>query len=154
DDPIELCRMLLNRGYTRLMAGQTEQTRSDLVESERLARLHQQHNIAVKCTQNLGWYDYRRGNMPDALRQLQEGAHEGARYLPSYLPIIALDKARVLLAAGLADDAGDELDRAIPALRRQRLSEELAEAQLARAGAALLTGEPAAAERWAAAARR
>ena len=65
-----------------------------------------------------------------------------------------MDKARALLAAGLAGDAASELDSAMAAFRRQRLDHDLAEAELARSEAALAAGEPAVARRWAAAAER
>ena len=65
-----------------------------------------------------------------------------------------MDKARALLAAGLAEDAARELDGAITSFRRQRLDQDLAEAELARSQAALAAGDLAAARRWAAAAER
>ena len=68
--------------------------------------------------------------------------------------MVATDKARALLAVGLADDAARELDSAIASFRRQRLDQDLADAELARAQAALAAGEPAVARRWAAAAQR
>ena len=68
--------------------------------------------------------------------------------------MLATDKARALLAVGLARDAASELDGAMAAFRRQRLDYDLADAELARSEAALATGELAAASRWAAAAER
>ena len=65
-----------------------------------------------------------------------------------------MDKARALLAAGLAGEAARELDGAIAAFRRQRLDQDHAEAELARSQAALATGDLAGARRWAAAAMR
>ncbi|HSV64625.1 MAG TPA: CHAT domain-containing protein [Mycobacteriales bacterium] len=153
-DPVELSRVLLNRGYTRLMAGERKHSRADLVTSARLARGHQQHHLAIKATQNLGFFEFLAGNLPDALRLLDVAVRECAEHLPSYLPVIAVDKARVLLAAGLVADAGCELDQAIAAFRRRRLSEDHAGAALTRASVALLAGEPDLAERWAATARR
>ena len=68
--------------------------------------------------------------------------------------MLANDKARALLAVGLARDAASELDGAMAAFRRQRLDYDLADAELARSEAARVTGELAAASRWAAAAER
>ena len=45
------------------------------------------------------------------------------------LPVLAMDKARALLAAGLAGDAASELDGAMASFRRQRLDHDLAEAR-------------------------
>src|SRR5229473_3547171 len=65
-----------------------------------------------------------------------------------------MDRARALLAAGLAADAATELDSAISSFRRQRLEQDQAEAELARSQAALGAGDHAAARRWAATAGR
>jgi tetratricopeptide (TPR) repeat protein len=157
-DPVELSRALLNRAYARLVFGlvgeQIAPTRADLLRSLRLAREHGLRSVAIKATQNLGSLDFLAGNLPRALRHLDNAARECAEHLPSYLPSIAVDKARALLAAGLAADAGNELDAAIGTLRRRRLSEDHAEAELVRAAAALLAGQPDTAIRWASAARR
>jgi hypothetical protein len=55
------------------------------------------------------------------------------RIAPGCLPVLAVDRGRALLAAGLADDAAAELDDAIASFRTQRLDQDLAEAELARA---------------------
>ena len=65
-----------------------------------------------------------------------------------------MDKARALLAVGLPSDAASALDEAMASFRRQRLDHDLAEAELARAEAALAAGEPASARRWALGAER
>ena len=52
------------------------------------------------------------------------------------LPVLATDQARALLAAGLAEDAAVALDGVIAAFRRQRLDQNLGEAELNRAQAA------------------
>ena len=68
--------------------------------------------------------------------------------------MLATDKARALLAVGLSSDAIAELDGAIAAFRRLRLDQDLAQAELTLAQAALAAGALAAARRWAVAARR
>ena len=68
--------------------------------------------------------------------------------------MLATDKARALLAVGLSSDAIAELDGAIAAFRRLRLDQDLAQAELTLAQAALAAGELTAARRWAVAARR
>ncbi len=65
------------------------------------------------------------------------------------LPSLETDRARALLAAGLADDATAALDAAIATFRRQRRDQHLAEAELARAQAAQMAGDLAGARRWA-----
>lgn len=70
------------------------------------------------------------------------------------MPVLETDRARALIAAGLASDAVSELDCAITAFRRQRLHQYCAEAELTRAQAALATGDLLAARRWSTAAIR
>ena len=110
--------------------------------------------IAAKALHNLGYCDLLAGDIPAALQLFKAAASAYQLSAPGYLPVLAMDKARALLAAGLASDAASELEGAMASFRRQRLDYDLAEAQLARAEAALAIGEPAVARRWAAAAER
>ena len=109
---------------------------------------------AAKVLHNLGYCDLLAGDIPVAL-QLFDAAGSAYRLnAPGMLPVLAMDKARALLAAGLAGDAASELDDAMTLFRRQRLDYDLAEAELARAEAAMAAGEPVAACRWAREAER
>ena len=69
------------------------------------------------------------------------------------LAVALLDRARVLLEAGLHRESDDSLIEAAALFRTDRLSKELGEVELARAECALLDGEIAAARRLAATAR-
>lgn len=152
-DLTELSRALLNRGYTLMNAGRLRQSRVDLLRCLRVARAGGPHSVAVKAVQNLGYLAFFTGDVPQALRYLDEAARGCAR-LPSYRPAIAADKARVLLSVGLADDACRELEPAIEAFREQRLGHLMAEAELVLADARLLAGHAAGGRRAAASARR
>ena len=110
--------------------------------------------IAAKALHNLGYCDLLAGDIPAALQLFDAAASSYRLTAPGYLPVLAMDKARALLAAGLAGEAAGELDEAMASFRRQRLDHDLAEAELARAEAALAAGELAVARRWAAAAER
>ena len=110
--------------------------------------------IAAKALHNLGYCDLLAGDIPAALQLFNVAADAYRLSAPGFLLVLATDKARALLAAGLAGDAASELDGAMASFRRQRLDQDLAEAELARAEAALAAGELAAARRWAAAAER
>ncbi|HET8662669.1 MAG TPA: CHAT domain-containing protein [Micromonosporaceae bacterium] len=154
DEPAERARALLNRACAYLLLGRLNLARADLLECDPLARRLGMTSVAIKVALNLGYYDLLAGNIPNALAMLDNAARRCVAELPSYLPVIMLDKARVLLAAGLADDADLELDRALTLLARQRLTEERAEAELARAQAALLADRPGPAALWAGRARR
>jgi tetratricopeptide (TPR) repeat protein len=149
-----LASALLNRCFAHLNAGDVRRARLDAIWCQRVAADGGHDMIAAKALHNLGYCDLLVGDIPAAL-ELYNAAASGYRVsAPGILPILAMDKARALLAAGLASDAASELDGAISLFRQQRLDYDLAEAELARAEAALAVGEPATARRWAAAAGR
>ncbi len=57
--------------------------------------------IAAKALHNLGYCDLLAGDIPAAL-QLFDAAADGYRLsAPGFLPVLAMDKARALLAVGL-----------------------------------------------------
>ncbi len=149
-----LARALLNRGVLHLTTGHFRRARADLAWSERIAADAGLDLIAAKAVHNQGYCDLLAGDIPAALQLFNAAADSYRLSAPGFLPVLGTDKARALLAVGLADDAARELDSAIGAFRRQRLDQDLAEAELARAQAALAAGEPAIARRWAAAAER
>jgi CHAT domain-containing protein len=153
-DRAHLARALLNRGFTQLTVGDVRRARADLSWCEQVAAGAGLDLLAAKAVHNLGYCDLLAGDIPAALRRFNAAAGSYRAGAPGNLPVLAMDKARALLAAGLADDAAVELDSAITAFRRQRLDQDHAEAELARSQAALAAGDPAAARRWAAAAER
>jgi tetratricopeptide (TPR) repeat protein len=149
-----LAMALLNRSFAYLNIGHVGQARADLVWCRRVAMDEGHEAIAAKAVHNLGYCDLLAGDIPAALQLFDEAARAYRRLVPGYLPVLATDRARALLAVGLAGDAASELDGAIATFRRLRLDHDLAEAELARAQAALASGELATTRRWAAAAER
>jgi len=149
-----LASALLNRSFAHLSLGRVRRARADLVWCRRVATDHGHELIAAKALDNLGYCDVLAGDIPAALQLFNVAASTYRLSAPGFLLVLATDKAAALLAAGLARDAASELDGAMASSRRQRLDHGLAEAQLARAQAALSAGEPADAGRWAAAAER
>ena len=85
---------------------------------------------------NLGYAEYLAGNLPLALDTLAR-AHELDQDVAR---AGLLDRARVLIEAGLLDEAEEALAEASTGLRRQRANQDRAEADLARAEVALLQG--------------
>ena len=149
DDRRELARALLNRATCAFEVGRVGAARADLERCGDLARDLGWPLMEAKALHNFGYCQFLRGDIPAALGIM---ARAGARYAqcdPGILPILMVDKARALLAAGLADDARTELDGAIALFRDQRLSQDQAEAELLRAQAALLAGDQAGARVWA-----
>jgi len=153
-DPAHLARALLNRGVLQLGAGQVGLARADFVACGDLAATAGLDLIGAKAVHNLGYCDLLAGDIPAALRQFGAAAGVYRQAAPGNLPVLATDQARALLAAGLASDAARELDGALTAFRRQHLDQDRAEAELARAQAALVLGDLPGARRWATAARQ
>ena len=149
-----LATALLNRSFAHLNAGHVRRARADLIRCRRVAADHGHDLIAAKAMHNLGYCELLAGDVPAALQLFNAAASAYRRSAPGNLPVVAMDKARALLAVGLAGDAASELDGAMASFRRQRLYSDLAEAELARSEAALAAGDWAGARRWAAAAGR
>ena len=149
-----LASALINRSFAYLNVGAVRQARADLFRCRRVATDDSHDLHAAKVLHNLGYCDLLAGDLPAALQLFNEAASAYRPNAPGMLPVLAMDRARTLLAAGLADEAAGELDSAMAAFRRQRLDYDLAEAELARAEIALAAGEPAIARRWAIAAGR
>jgi hypothetical protein len=145
---------LLNRSFLHLNAGDVRRARADLAWCQRTAAKAGLDLVAAKAVHNHGYCDLLAGDIPAALHRFDFAAGIYRLSAPGNLPVLGMDKARALLAAGLADDAAAELDSAITAFRRQRLDQDHAEAELARSQAALAAGDLVAARRWAAAAEQ
>ena len=149
-----LASALLNRSFVYLNVGDVRRARADLVWCRQVVTNGGHDLIAPKALHNLGYCELLVGDIPAALRLFNEAERAYQISTPGNLPVLAMDKARALLAAGLATDAAGELNSAMAAFRKQRLDYDLAEAELARSQAALAAGEPDSARRWAAAAER
>jgi CHAT domain len=153
-DTAVLTRALLNRGFLHLNVGSVRKAHADFARCQRIAAAGPYDVLAAKAAHNLGCCDLLAADIPAALRRFAAAEDGFRRSAPQWLPVLATDKARALLAVGLTADAMTELGDAVAAFRRQRLDQDLAQAELALAQAALAAGALAAARRWAAAARR
>ncbi|TYB65455.1 CHAT domain-containing protein [Nonomuraea sp. PA05] len=148
-DRVELARVLLNRSVIHLTTGRIRQARDDARRSAHLAHTHDHPVIAAKALHNDGYCDLLLGDVPAALGVFARVERLYQDVNPGFLPVLALDRARALLAVGLTDEAGHTLDRAIDGFRRQRLMQDYAEAELARAQCALDAGRHDEARDWA-----
>jgi tetratricopeptide (TPR) repeat protein len=149
-----LAAVLLNRGVLHLNTGDVRRARSDLRHASDVAVAAGLEHIAAMTTHNLGYCELLSGDIPAALHLFDAAAAVYGRIAPGNMPVLETDRARALIAAGLASDAVSELDSAITAFRRQRLHQYCAEAELTRAQAALATGDLLAARLWSTAAIR
>jgi len=141
-DPVAAAKIHMNRAVLHIAAARLSEARADLAETRRLAGLAGDEVTAAKALHNLGYVDYVAGDLPAALATYAEVETAYERLARGVLPMLSLDRARVLLAAGLATEADRELADAIPALHRQESQQDEAEGLLARAEAALLGGRP------------
>lgn len=154
-DSTVLATLYLNRSLAHIELGQPSAATAELTRCIELAGRDDVHStVGIKARHNLGYVAYMTGDIPTALRHYEEAAASCRAQAPGMLPVIRLDQARALLAAGLGQEAARHLDEALPRLRRQRGTQDVAEAEVARAAAALLVGDLALARRRARSAER
>lgn len=150
-EPLDACVLLLNRGTLHLELGHLEPALADLEECARRARTIGSTTLLVKAQHNLGYLAFLRGDLPAALASMAAAGRLEHDASPA---VALLDRAQVLLEAGLLTEADAALGRAAALFRERRLGRDLAEVDLLRARCALLAGRPQAALGWAADARR
>jgi hypothetical protein len=148
-DPELLATVLLNRSVLHLNTFNVQLARDDLKRCALVAAEARQPLLAAKAIQNLGYCDLLGGDIPAALQRFDVAARTYRAIAPGVLPALEIDRARALLAAGLAGEAAASLDAAITVLRRQHRDQMLAEAELSRARAAQTAGDLAEARHWA-----
>jgi tetratricopeptide (TPR) repeat protein len=140
----ERCYVLLNRAVAQLELGALAAARADLRACAAGARDAGLDLVEAKAMHNLGYAEFLAGNLPEAL-QLMDAA---AAMAPDDSPGIALlAKAQVLTEAGRHRAADTVLAEAAGIFRRDRLQQDLGEAELDRARCSLALGDVAAARR-------
>ena len=142
--------LLLNRGVLYILDGDLASARTDLIAAAARARTENLATEEAKAEHNLGYVDYLQGNLSTALSRMDAALEIQPDFMPG---VSLLDRARVLSEAGLAQEADASLAEAAEIFAAQRFHQELAEAELARAENALLSGDVAIARRLAAKAR-
>ena len=129
--------LLLNRGTVHLIGRDLVAARHDLVRSIELAAAAGDLTTEFKARHNLGYAEYLAGNLPQALDSI---ARADALDVPVSRSVGLLDRARVLMEAGLLEEAEESLAAATHLLTLERANQDRAEAQLARAELALMQG--------------
>ena len=112
--------------------------RADLLASARLAAELGLTRQEFKAHHNLGYAEFLAGDIPAALRAF---ALADALDTDVSRSVWFLDRARVLMEAGLLEEADQALASASELLRRERANQDRAETELARAEVALLQGD-------------
>ncbi|WP_407645458.1 CHAT domain-containing protein [Amycolatopsis alkalitolerans] len=151
---LPLSRNLMNRALVQMSLNRPDDALSDLRRCIDLAERHGLRRIEGKARHNFGDQSQLVGDIPAALRYYEQAARIYEAESPGWLPRLRLDQGRALLAAGLAEEAARQLDEALPELRRNRVIQDVAEAEVARAAAAILERDFPLARRLASEARR
>lgn len=154
EDDAALVSPLMNRGLAYIMLGRPGPAEQDMRRCISLTTALGQPVLGAKARANLGDIALLVGDVPGALAHYESAERVFRQLAPDLVARTQIDQARALLTAGLAEDAGRHLDAALPELTKLRIGQDLAEAEVARAGAALLQGDLEHAAHMAGAARR
>ena len=154
DNRLRFTVNLMNRAYVHLRMSNPEAALADLNRCLDLAVTNGHRRLEGKVRHNLGDRALLVGDIPEALRHYEDAARIFEAEGPGSLPLVRLDQARALLAAGLGEEASRHLDEALPQLHANKVMQDVAEAEVARAAAAILEGEYDLARQFATAARR
>jgi len=147
----DLSMTLLNRGTLFMTLGQLDEALRDTERAYRLGR--SQHNGAMEfmAKHNLGYIKFLAGDLPGALDAMAEAS---AQAPDAAMGVPALDRARVLTAAGMFSEAQESVERALHAFGAHHAQADLVEALLASGELALLRGDQVTARRQARKAER
>jgi tetratricopeptide (TPR) repeat protein len=151
--PLDLVKALNNRSLVHLEAGHVRLARADLRRCWQIASRHGLAMHAAMSRTNLGCLDVIAGDLPSALRAFAASRADYEAFAPGRLAVVAVERARALVAAGLFAEADRELAAALRQAARQSLGHTYADALQVRAEAALLAGRPQDAAEWARQAR-
>lgn len=125
--PSDLASALLNRGVMRMNRGLLAAASADTERAARAAAEAGRPTVVHMARHNLGYIRFLAGDLPGALSEMAAASE----LIPGPMPgVPALDRARVLLAAGLLTEARDYVDAALAAFQTNRARADLAEALL------------------------
>lgn len=141
---------LLNSGNVRLYRGELREAERLFTRSADVARTEGLIDGQFRALHNLGYVEFLAGRLPAALASMDAA---NALDVDVSRGIWALDRARILIESGLTREADDTLAQAGQIFAADRTTQDLGEVEVARAECALLTGDVAAARRFAARAR-
>lgn len=144
-------RLMLNRGALGLLAGTLSQSLQDLAAAGDLAGQAGLPSVRFKAMHNQGYVEFLRGDLPRALHLMQVA---GQMDVGVQRGVSCLDRARVMLEAGLVDEAHDALEEAARITVESGGRHDLGEIALDLARADLLTGDADRAAQRAAQARK
>ena len=144
--------VLQNRGLLHTYRGKFDDAERDLQRCLELARRHGLHAVAADALHNVGYLALLEGDLVAALERLDQSEGQRREFQADPLPWL-LDRAEVLLAANLADEARQAARTAVNIASSSGRQADLAEAELTLARALLIAGDPASARHHAVRAR-
>ncbi|MEU0466452.1 CHAT domain-containing tetratricopeptide repeat protein [Amycolatopsis sp. NPDC006131] len=154
DNALSLTRNLMNRANINVELQRPAAALADLRRCLELATEHGLTRLEGKVRHLLGEQGQLLGDIPGALRHYEQAARIYEDAAPGWLARLRVDQARALLVAGLAEDAARHLDEVLPELYSTRNVQDIAEAEVARAAAAILDNDHGRARELAELARR
>ncbi len=140
-DERHLARALSNRGVLACLAGRIDVALTDLEEAEELHRRCGNTVHAAMESHNVGYTLSRRGDFPAALSRLEIADRE-LHELGVDSPVVLLDRAEILLGAGLPGDAAEVANVAVDRFDQAGDAIAAAEARLVAAEAHLSNDNP------------
>lgn len=110
-------RTLLNRANHHLELGDLRSAQNDLRQAARIAATRGDRFVEFASTHNEGYLRFLSGDLPGALTAMADAAD----LMPGpELGVLLLDRARVLMAAGLMSEARTMAQRALESLEAER----------------------------------
>lgn len=146
-------RLRNNRGLLHAYHGSLRDAAADLRRAMELYDRTGAELLVAGSLWNLGFVAARQGDVPTALQHYDDAGELYVK-LGQPMPQLHVDRAEVLLGAGLFDEARRTAERAVRELTDAALASYLAEAHLQLAQAAVATGDTAAGRQAAARAAR
>lgn len=141
DDDAALTGLLINRGNIALQRQDLDAAAADF---NRAITITTSEIERAKAQHNLGYAEFLRGNLPQALALMKLASPVLDPLSPAWRAVNESDRAEVLSACGLPEQAAAALERAAQAFAQRQLRQSQAEAELARARI-LLARDPVAA---------
>ncbi len=149
--PVEQTRLLINRGSLSSHLGDPRDATRDLAEAARLAEGPEMASLRFMAIHNQGYAEFLLGNFPAALTLMEQA---NTMEVDVDRAIARLDRARVMLEAGLIDEAHEVLTDAVSQTSAAGSEHDLGEIELELARCEILMGESPTARALAATARR
>lgn len=149
DDAPSIVRAAINRGDVHLQRGDITRARADFELAVAMAERGGMDVLRAKALHNLGYVDLLAGDLPSALRRIDEVRPIFESISPVHSAVSHSDRATVLVAAGLWTEADRDLATAAAAFGSRRLRQDQGETELTRARLALAQQDNGKAERLA-----